>query len=225
MKRLIASAALLALAACNAPPAADETQAPPLAAPVETEAPAGTYRLDPAHASLVFRVDHIGFSKYTARFTTFDAILELDPANPAATSVTASVDPRSLALDNSPAGFFADMLGETWFNVARHREMTFRSTEIVLTGPDTADIIGEFTLRGITRPLTLAAKFNGGYAGHAYEPNARVGFSAHGALNRSDFGMDYGIPAEGSTMGVSDAVEIIIEVEFMGPPLQQESAP
>lgn len=72
-------------------------------------------------------------------------------------------------------------------------------------------------MRGVTRPLTLEARFNGGYAGHPLERNARIGFSAHATLNRSEYGMDIGIPAPGSTMGVSDAVEIVIEAEFTGP--------
>ena len=60
--------------------------------------------------------------------------------------------------------------------------------------------------------------YNGGYGGNPYDPaGSRIGFSAHGTLNRSDFGVSQGIPAPGSTMGVSDAVEIIIEAEFTRP--------
>lgn len=76
---------------------------------------------------------------------------------------------------------------------------------------------GELTLHGITKPITLETIFNGGYAGHQYEPRARIGFSAHGAFKRSDFGIAYGIPEPGSNMGVFDDVEVIIEAEFTGP--------
>jgi len=61
--------------------------------------------------------------------------------------------------------------------------------------------------------------FNGGYRGHPYDPNARVGFSAKGTLKRSEFGVAYGIPEPGTTMGVSDEVRITIEAEFSGPPM------
>ena len=74
--------------------------------------------------------------------------------------------------------------------------------------------------RGVTRPVPLEATYNGGYAGHAMDPHARIGFSAHGTLKRSDFGMTYGIPAPGTTMGVGDEVTILLEVEFSGPPLK-----
>ena len=66
--------------------------------------------------------------------------------------------------------------------------------------------------------MTLDARFNGGYAGQSQDPNARIGFSAHGTLKRSEFGISFGIPEPGSVMGVSDAVEVIVETEFNGPP-------
>ena len=80
-------------------------------------------------------------------------------------------------------------------------------------------INGELTLRGVTRPMVLDARFNGGYRGHPMDPNARIGFSATGVLKRSEFGITYGIPAPGTTMGVSDEVKVIVETEFSGPPL------
>src|SRR6476620_11618378 len=67
--------------------------------------PAGDYTLDKAHATLIFRVDHLGFSHYTARFTRFDATLRLDPASPATARLEASIDPASLTADNPPPGF------------------------------------------------------------------------------------------------------------------------
>jgi polyisoprenoid-binding protein YceI len=70
----------------------------------------------------------------------------------------------------------------------------------------------------VTRPVTLAVTFNGGYAGHPLDPfGARIGFSAHGSLMRSAFGISEGIPPAGSSFGVGDAVEILIEAEFTRP--------
>lgn len=129
------------------------------------DVPAGTYSLDRTHASLLFRVDHMGFSMYTARFTDFNAQLQ----------------------------------GEAWLNTAEYPQMIYRST-------------------GVTRPVTLDATFNGGYPGMTMDPNARIGFSARGTLERSEFAMTYGIPEPGSRMGVGDEVEVIVEVEFSGPP-------
>ncbi|MDO8838578.1 MAG: YceI family protein [Parvibaculum sp.] len=212
---LRAVAAAIAFAAlCGSPAVAAETEVPAAStAPV----PGGTYRLDKSHASLIFRVSHIGFSNYTGRFATFDATLDIDPENPAAAKLEASVDPASLAVENPPEGFLESLLGPDWFDAAKFPEMTFRSTKIEMTGDDTARVTGDLMLHGVTLPVAFDATFNGGYAGHPFEPNARIGFSARGGLSRSAFGIAYGVPEEGSTMGVGDAVEFIIEAEFTGP--------
>ncbi len=228
MKKLALIVGIAALAACGPSPETKkeekaEAQTPPPQAPAPivpaaTEAPAGTYKLDRGHASLDFRVSHIGFSNYTARFAKWDAELQLDPKNPSAASVTATIDPTSLTLPTPPKGFLDELLNEKWLGAKQFPQMTFKSTKVELTGPNTAKITGNLMLKGISQPATLDATFNGGYASHPYEPNARIGFSAKGTLNRTAFGVSEGVPAPGTTMGVSDAVEIIIEAEFTGPP-------
>ncbi len=233
-----AALSILALAACS--PQQDSAQAEPPAqdapssadkmasaiTPVETEVPAGAYTLDKAHTSILFRVDHIGFSMYTARFLRFDATLDLDPKNPQAASLSATVDAASIETDYpdpETVDFNAMLQGPEWLDAAAHPQITFKSTAIVMTGADTAKVTGDFTLRGVTRPLVLDAKFNGGYKGlPPYDPQARIGFSARGKLKRSDYGFVVGLPEPGSSIGVGDDVEIIIETELTGPPLEPQ---
>lgn len=220
MKKSILMPGVLALLAVCSLPLTAANDAPAAPAPaVSAAVPAGAYTLDKTHASITFRVNHLGFSRYTAQFKQFDAQLQFDPENIAASSVTATIDPRSLDLDSPPPGFVDQLLGEQWFNVAQFPLMSFKSTKVEALEGNKARVTGDFTLHGVTKPVVLDATFNGGYAGHPMDPHARVGFSASGTLLRSDFGIDYGIPAPGSTMGVSDEVEIAIEVEFSGPPL------
>lgn len=161
---------LAVLSACSRrePEPVSEALATAAVEPTKTDVPAGAYTLDKARASLLFRVDHLGFSMYTARFRQFDAQLQFDPANLAASSVTVTVDPASIETDfPDPAAhdFNAQLRSEQWLNTAQFPQMTFRS------------------------------------------------------LRRSEFGMGFGVPEPGSKMGVSDGVEIIIETEFSGPPL------
>lgn len=221
MKNLIAVAAIGLLAACAPPAKAPETAAAPAApaaiVPVTTTAPSGDYTLDKAHSTLLFRVNHLGFSHFTGRFTQFDIKLKLDAANPTASSVNATIQPASLALDNPPRGFLDQVRGGEFLDAKKFPVMTFASKSVEMTGPSTARITGDFTMHGATKPVTLDATFNGGYPGMSLDPHARVGFSAKGTLKRSDFGISYGIPAPGTTMGVSDDVEIIIETELSGP--------
>lgn len=188
----------------------------------EPALPAGTYQLDKSHASLVFSVGHLGFSHYTASFDTFDATLNLDPAHPDKASVKATIDPRSLDLPTPPEGFTQTLLGKDWLNAGKFPQISFTSNRIEVTGEKTAKVHGNLELLGVKKPVVLSAVFNGGYKGHPMDPNARIGFSATTSFNRSDFGMNYGIPAPGTTMGVSDSVKVTIEAEFSGPPLTKE---
>jgi polyisoprenoid-binding protein YceI len=219
MKPFVLLSAALVLAAGSVSGYAAEEAAPAAsAAPI----PAGAYKLDKAHASLLFRVNHLGFSNYTGRFSSVDAQLQYDPAKPESSSVTVTIDPASLQLENPPEGFVKTLIGEQWLDAAKFPQMTFKSKKVTRAGKDELRIDGDMTLHGISQPVTLTAKFNGGYAGHPFDPNARIGFSAKGSLERSAFGIAYGIPAPGTTMGVSDAVEVIVEAEFTGPPLAKK---
>jgi polyisoprenoid-binding protein YceI len=221
MKRILTVYALLALAAC-APGGAANRSIPATGAP-ETAAkvPAGEYTLDKPHASLIFRVNHLGFSHFTARFKRFDAKLHFDPANLATSVLSATVDARSIETDYPyPAelDFNAQLQNAQWLDTAKFPEMTFRSTGIEVTGANTMRVTGDLTLHGVMRPVSLTVTYNGGYAGNPFDPHARIGFSARGSLKRSEFGVAFGIPAPGSDMGVSDDVDVIIEAEFSGPP-------
>jgi polyisoprenoid-binding protein YceI len=179
--------------------------------------PAGSYTLDKPHATLIFRVNHLGFSHWTARFTRFEAKLQFDPANPATAQVTVTIDPASITPDNPPPGFVASLRGAQWLSAAQFPKITYRSTRVEPVGQNAMRIFGDLTLHGKTQPVVLDATYNGGYIGHPMDPHARIGFSAHGTLKRSDFGIAFGIPQPGSTMGVGDPVEFSIEAEFSGP--------
>ena len=131
-----------------------------------------------------------------------------------------TIDPASLELTNPPDGFLDQLRGPQWLATAKFPTITFQSLKVTRTGANTLRIDGNLDLHGVKQPITLDATYNGGYAGHPMDPHARIGFSAHGTFKRSLFGIAYGIPAPGTTMGVSDAVEVIVEAEFSGPPLR-----
>lgn len=208
------SASVLAFALIA--PAAAQEMAPP--SPVPT---AGEYKLDKSHASLIFVVNHLGFSNYHAQFTSFDATMTFDPANAAASKLTATVDANSLSVPHPPEGFLDELKGEQFLDTAKYPEMSFVSTSVEVTGEKTGKVTGDFTMHGVTKPVTLDVTFNGGWAGlPGMDPHSRAGFSATGTLKRSEFGIGYGVPPEGTTFGVSDEVKIIIEAEFTGPELK-----
>lgn len=198
MRRLLLIVAASALSACAS-----------LVAPNVSTEPvalrAGGYRLDPHHASLLFKINHLGFSNYVGRFERFDASLDFDTADPSAAVIDASIDMTSL--DIADDEFAATLTGPDWFDAARFPQAVFRSTSIVTTGDNKGTMTGDLTLHGVTHPVTLEVTFNGG-AQDILRGGYVVGFSAHGTINRDDFGVDRfdGV--------ISDEVKIEIEAEF-----------
>ena len=213
--RKISKAPVLVATLCGA--ASFTAKSLDVPAPAQGPLPAGQYTLDKAHASLVFRVSHLGFSHWTARFSRFDANARFDPAKPAADQLDVSIDPTSISADNLPDGFLNELQGPKFLDAGRFPKMTYRSTRVEPVGANGLRIYGELTLHGATKPVVLDATYNGGWPGHPMDPHARAGFSARGSLKRSDFGIDFGVPQPGSSLGVGDAVEFTIESEFTGP--------
>jgi polyisoprenoid-binding protein YceI len=206
--RVLASLALLTLAAA----AQGATSTNPTPVP-----PKGVYTIDKPHTSLIFRVNHLGFSHFTARFTRLDGRLETDPSHLSASKLEVKIDPTSIDSDNAPDGFHAEIAGKGWLDGQDFPQIVYHSTKVELLGANRIRINGELTLHGVTKPVVLDATYNGGSAGNSMDPRPRIGFSATGRFKRSDFGVTIGIPAPGSTMGVGDEVEVVLETELFAP--------
>lgn len=180
---------------------------------------AGAYSLDLGHTRLLFRVNHLGFSNYTAMFTDLSADLAFDPDHPEAMTVSAKINAASLETHYpDPAlDFNAVLTGPEFLDTGQFPQITFVSTAVKLVGDAQAEVTGDFTLHGVTKPVTLFVRYNGGWGDFPMDVGARIGFSATAEFNRSDFGVGFGVPAPGTTMGVSDRVEVILEAEFVKP--------
>ncbi len=220
MRLLFAAVAALTLAACN-PPA--ETPASTEAPPVEVNAPSGEYALDPHHSTVTIRAQHFGLAHYTLRFNNVSGTLNFNAENPAQSTIQATVDVTSLDTPYSGArDFDAELQNSSWLDSASFATATFASTGVEQTGPNTARVTGDLTLKGQTHPLTLDVTYAGSHSPHPMGmQTSSIGFSARGTIQRSQFGINELIPRAGND-GVSDAVEIIIEAEFTRP---IESAP
>src|SRR4029077_12361661 len=150
--------AILALANVFAV-AAEAAGSPP------TPPPAGAYQLDKAHASLVLRANHMGFSTYTTRFSRFDVDLTFDPRNLAASRAVTTIDASSFEMDAAPQMCVDIMKGPQMLDTAKFPQIVFKSEGIRMTGAKSMEISGTLTLHGVTRPTVLVATYNGGYAG------------------------------------------------------------
>jgi polyisoprenoid-binding protein YceI len=172
--------------------------------------PAGTYTLDPNHSSLTFRVMHHGLARYTARFTDFDATVELDPARLERSKVTATVDVKSIETDYEGEADFDQELatGQEWFDGKTHPQMRFDSQKVRLRKDGTLDVTGSLSLRGASHPVTLNVKINGSKV-HPLKKIPMFGISARAELQRSTWGMKAMLPTV-----VADEVTIELEAEF-----------
>lgn len=168
--------------------------------------PEGAYRLDPDHATILFKIDHLGFSKLVGRFDRFDATLDFDPQAPETAKLVVTIDAASIDL-GLPA-FEQDLRGANWLDIERFPEARFESQGIAITGEDTGAITGGLTLHGTTAPVTLDVTFNGG--GSSLLTGAyTLGFEAHGSVLRSTFGLGALAPA------IGDEVILEIHAEFL----------
>lgn len=174
--------------------------------------PAGVYNIDETHASITWKVSHLGLSNYTARFTKFDADLTFDPAAPEKSKLVATVDPTSVETDYPFAEKkdFDKVLseGKEWFNSAAFPQIKFESKEIKITGDNTGTMTGDLTFLGVTKPMTFDVTFNGAMAVQPFSKLPTLGFSAESSIKRSEWGMATYVP------NIGDEVKIIIEAEF-----------
>jgi len=165
--------------------------------------PAGEYRLDPRHASLIATVSHMGLSQYTMRFDKLDAHFVYDPAHPQASQIAVTVDPASL--DVGDAGV-SHQFADTFLDAGASPQITFTSTAIQITDAAHGTVTGDLAFHGQTHPVTLAVTFNG--YGASLIGGQRVGFSATTDIKRSDFGSKAWLGP------VGDTVHLVIEAEF-----------
>lgn len=173
---------------------------------VPAEVQAGSYKLDSDHGKITWSVDHLGFSTYVGQFVNVQAELMLDPADPSRSRLTATIPLTEV--DSNSSGLDAHLQTADFFDTANHPTATFvsRTVEVDPEDPTEATVKGELTLRGVTRPVTMEVEFNqAGQSMGAY----KVGFDGEAVITRSDFGINFALPALG------DEVTLHIEGEFV----------
>ncbi len=191
---------------------ADDAGKAPALSPVFT----GAYEMDKGHASLLWKVQHMGLAYYTARFTDFDVDLNFDAAHPEKSTLTASINPVSVRTSHPwpEKEDFDAVLGtdKKWFNANVYPKIVFKATGIDLTSDNTGKVTGDLTFLGVTKPVTLDVTLSGSQEKRPFAGVPALGFSARANIKRSDWGFTTYAPAI-----VGDDVQIIIEAEFLKP--------
>ena len=174
-------AAWLSTAAMFATSALAQAPAPPEINKSFFEQPAGEYALDRAHASVVWRVMHMGLSRYTARFDKMDGKLDFRPAAASSSSVEFSIEVASINTGLAP--FNRSLMDAEWFDGTRHPSIRFRSTKMEALGGARYRLTGDLTLRGVVKPIAWDVSFNGGLY-NSFMQGQAIGFSAKAILKR-----------------------------------------
>lgn len=167
----------------------------------------GTWNIDPIHSDVSFTVRHMMVSKVRGRFGKFEGQI-ITAADPMQSSATATVDLSSI--DTNDANRDGHLRSADFFDVETHPKMTFQSTSISGEGGEYT-VVGDLTLHGVTKPITLKVEANG-FGPDAYG-GTRAGFTATGEISRKDFGIEFNMPLEGGGVVVGDKVQITLEVE------------
>ena len=171
-------------------------------------APPGRYRVVRDHTQIVFSIMHLGLSPYFGRFAGATGTLNFNPLTPERSTIAMDIDPKTASTLTDLVA--RQLCGEDVFNCAKFGKIGFKSTAIKKTGDTKGDIVGDLTIAGVTKPVTLHATFHGGMQGPLGQDNYQLGFSAETTLKRTDFGLTKMIWA--STVG--DEVTLLIAAEF-----------
>lgn len=169
--------------------------------------PTGTWRIDPAHSSVSFSVRHL-MSKVRGRFTDVDGRISIGPSL-GECSVSASIAMASV--DTGTPQRDEDLRSDRFFDVDEHPGLTFASTAVEDGADGTFTIVGDLTIRAITRQVRLEAEFLG-LDGTGLQGEPRIGFAARTAIRRSEFRVGER-SVEGNKVVVGDTVTIELDVE------------
>lgn len=176
--------------------------------PMDAGAETARWEIDPDHSLIEFRVAHMVVSKTSGRFTDYTGFVDMDADAKTIHAIEATINAASVNTNHDKRD--AHLRNPDFLDVKQYPTMTYRMKSVKMQS-DAYSIVGEFTLRGVTRDVTLVSTFNG----VAKDPwgNTRAGFSAEGKLNRKDFGMVWNKTLDSGGLVVGNEVHIRLEIE------------
>jgi polyisoprenoid-binding protein YceI len=168
----------------------------------------GTWTIDPSHTRLGFVARHAMVTKVRGSFTQFEGSLTLDGTNPADSVATVTVQMASV--DSGSADRDVHLTSADFFDVAQFPVMTFTSTGVKQKDDDEFLLIGDLTIKGVTRPVEIEVELDG----IVTDPfgNTRAGFEGQTEISRKDFGLTWNVPLDAGGVLVSDKIKIQLDV-------------
>lgn len=164
----------------------------------------GNYRIDHTHSTILFSVNHMGFSRFIGRFNTFQASLDYDAENIKNSRLHAIIEMDSI--DVNSEDFENTLRSRFWLNTEKFPRAEFKTVSATLRSENEIDFQGELTFLGITQPVELKVRVNGA-AFNPFSQKYTLGFDATASFLRSDFGLDRYIPTVGDTISIDVSTE------------------
>jgi len=181
---------------------------------VSTDARAATehYNVDPDHSIVGFAVAHMVVSKTTGRFKDYTGFIEMDPDAKTVKAIEAVI--QTASIDTNHGKRDTHLRSPDFFNVEKHATMTWKMKSYEKTGDNQYLAKGDLTLLGVTKEVVLTGTFNGVVPKDPMG-NTRAGFTAHGKINRQDFGIKWSKVLDNGGLVVGDDVDINLEIEVI----------
>ncbi len=169
-----------------------------------------TWQIDPTHSNVEFAVRHLMISTVRGRFGAVTGTVNIDDKDPRKFNVDVEIDVGSI--DTRQEQRDAHLRSADFFDVANHPKMTFRSNRADGDLQRQFKLIGDLTIRGVTRPVTMSVTNEG--SGKDPWGNDRLGFSATAKIDRSEFGLTWNQALEAGGVMVGDEVKISLDIEL-----------
>ena len=172
--------------------------------------PTGDYRVDAGHSVIGFSIKHFEISFVRGRFKEFTSTIHYDAAD--VTKSTVEFNAKVESIDTGVAGRDNHLRSADFFDVAKFPEMTFKSTKVEKKGKGYV-MHGDFTLKGVTKPISFPFNLVGGIKDN--RGNVRFGVAAETKINRRDYGITWGAKMANGGLNVADEVNIELQLEVV----------
>lgn len=173
---------------------------------------ATTWKVDPAHSEVQFKVKHLMITTVTGYFKTFDveATTEGDDFG-TASSIVFIADVDSISTNNEQRD--THLKSADFFDAANHGQLRFVGRQFEKTGEDTANLHGDLTIRGVSKPMTVKVEL-GGIVVDPYG-QTKAGFTIEGKISRKEFGLTWSAVTEAGSVVVSDDIKLLAEIQLV----------
>jgi len=169
-----------------------------------------TYKIDPAHSEILFKVKHLMITNVTGSFAKFDGSLESDTPDLTDAKATFEADINSITTNSEQRD--GHLKSDDFFSADKFPKLTFVSTGIEKLSDEDYKLTGDLTMRDVTKPVTLDVT----YGGTTTDPwgQTKVGFEISGKINRKEWGLSWGIVTDAGSVLLGEEVKLALSVQF-----------